>query len=118
MQAKADAIEALAEFAEPARSKPLFLFLKGGKEVGRMDGANPVELGKLVTKNATKKRVWPTQPCATDGCPNRFAKHMAQGPRRRAQDPRKDAQSPRKGVTCPHGLSLQGAPPPRPPGGL
>ena len=56
VQAKADAIEALAEFAEPARSKPLFLFLKGGKEVGRMDGANPVELGKLVTKNATKKQ--------------------------------------------------------------
>ena len=55
VQAKADAIAVLAEFAQPARSKPLFLFVKGGKEVGRMDGADPVELGKLVTANATKK---------------------------------------------------------------
>ena len=55
MQAKSDSIELLAEFADPARSKPLFLFIKGGEEVARMDGANPVELGKLVTKLATKK---------------------------------------------------------------
>ena len=56
MQAKADAIKALAEFAVPARSKPLFLFIKGGKEVARMDGANPIELEKLVTANATKRQ--------------------------------------------------------------
>ncbi len=56
VQAKADAIKALAEFALPARSKPLFLFIKGGKEVARMDGANPVELEKLVTANATKRQ--------------------------------------------------------------
>ena len=52
----ADAIKALAEFAVPARSKPLFLFIKGGKEVARMDGANPIELEKLVTANATKRQ--------------------------------------------------------------
>ena len=56
VQAKADAIKALAEFAVPARSKPLFLFIKGGKEVARMDGANPIELEKLVTANATKRQ--------------------------------------------------------------
>ena len=56
VQAKADAIKALAEFALPARSKPLFLFIKGGREVARMDGANPVELEKLVTANATKRQ--------------------------------------------------------------
>ena len=39
VQAKADAIKALAEFAVPARSKPLFLFIKGGKEVDRVEGA-------------------------------------------------------------------------------
>ena len=56
VQAKADAIKVLAEFALPARSKPLFLFIKGGREVARMDGANPVELEKLVTANATKRQ--------------------------------------------------------------
>ena len=56
VQAKADAIKVLAEFALPARSKPLFLFIKGGKEVARMDGANPVELEKLVTANATNRQ--------------------------------------------------------------
>ena len=30
--------------------------IKGGREVARMDGANPVELEKLVTANATKRQ--------------------------------------------------------------
>jgi len=55
VQAASDTIESLAEFAEPARSKPLFLFVKGGSQVGKIDGADPVELAKLVTKFASKK---------------------------------------------------------------
>ena len=55
VQAKADAIELLAEFADPPRSKPMFLFMKGGAEKARLEGANPIELGKLVTKLAQKK---------------------------------------------------------------
>ena len=55
VQAQADAIELLAEFADPPRSKPMFLFMKGGAEKARLEGANPIELGKLVTKLAQKK---------------------------------------------------------------
>ena len=55
VQAKADDIELLAEFAEPARSKPVFLFIKGGDTLAKIDGANPVMLGKLVTQHAKKK---------------------------------------------------------------
>ena len=55
VQAKADGIDELAEFAEPARSKPLILFVKAGSELARVEGANPVELGKLVSQHASKK---------------------------------------------------------------
>ena len=33
----------------------MFLFMKGGAEKARLEGANPSELGKLVTKLAQKK---------------------------------------------------------------
>ena len=58
VQAKADAIKALAEFAVPARSKPLFLFIKGGKEVGSMQGADEGALREKIEALAGKPDRW------------------------------------------------------------
>mmetsp|Transcript_43727 Transcript_43727/g.98822 ORF Transcript_43727/g.98822 Transcript_43727/m.98822 type:complete len:120 (-) Transcript_43727:359-718(-) len=53
VQAQVDEIEMLEEQVD--KSKPLFLFFKSGSEVGRISGADAVQLQKLVEANATKK---------------------------------------------------------------
>ena len=53
VQAQSDGIEALADYRE--RSKPLFLLYKGGSECARMEGANALELGRVVLSKASSK---------------------------------------------------------------
>ena len=53
VQAQSDGIEALADYRE--RSKPLFLLFKGGSECARMEGANALELGRVVLSKASSK---------------------------------------------------------------
>uniref|UniRef100_A0A7S4I1X1 Thioredoxin domain-containing protein n=1 Tax=Prymnesium polylepis TaxID=72548 RepID=A0A7S4I1X1_9EUKA len=53
VQAQVDDIELLEEQIE--KSKPLFLFIKGGEEVARMPGASAVELQSQVEKLSIKK---------------------------------------------------------------
>ena len=53
MQASADNIEQFKSHAD--HSKPLYKFYKGGSEVGELSGANAKELGRLISKHASKK---------------------------------------------------------------
>ena len=53
VQASADNIEQFKSHAD--HSKPLYKFYKGGSEVGELQGANAKELGRLISKHASKK---------------------------------------------------------------
>ena len=52
-QAEALKVESLAEIGE--RSKPLFLFIKSGEEVDRLDGANALEFERILRQHASLK---------------------------------------------------------------
>ncbi|KAL1510508.1 hypothetical protein AB1Y20_006812 [Prymnesium parvum] len=55
VQAQVDDIECLAEQDCVEKSKPLYLFIKGGKEIERMCGASAVDLQRIVEKHSTRK---------------------------------------------------------------